>query len=143
MEVKNIDNKIIITIDKTIDKFNYDRCLSKKDMVKYVEFLFDLDYQLNGTDDELGCYEKEDVFEELNKEKNLDELLKIKESIIIDIETYIDYLDDAIPEEYKMGFYGPEPEFINIPTNDTAMYLKMLSQRLKVINILIHRKRDK
>lgn len=143
MEVLNDKNKITITIDKNLDKFIYQRLSFRKDLNKFIEYLFDLDFQLNGDDDELGCYEVSEIYEEENKDKNLEELYSIKESLLKDISTYIDYLDDAIPSEYKIGFYGPEPELVNIPVNDTAMYLKMLSERIKIISKLIKTKENK
>lgn len=137
MKINNEENKITVVIEKKEDEYIYERCLSKDNINKFIEYLFNLDYELNGSDDELYCYPTTKYFEELHKKESIKSLRKIQVDICTDICTYIDYLDKSIPNEYKIGFMGPEYNVMNIPSNNSAMYLKMLADRFRVIDKII------
>lgn len=131
MEVSVTNNEIVIRLNKKDHKNIFDRVPVMRDVKAYFEYLLDLDYQLNGTDNQLNAYPIAESFAESLKMMNDIELEKVKEEILQDIYNHVNYIYDAIPNEYTFTMYDYDLTFI--AEDDSIAYLKLATEKLKIL----------
>lgn len=131
MEINVTNDEIVIKLSKKDHKNLFNRVPVMKDAKAYFEYLLDLDYQLNGTDDQLNGYPTADSFAQSLEKMSDEELEKAKEDILNDIYNHVNYIYDAVPEEYTYTMYDYDLAFI--AEDDSVAYLKLATDKLKVI----------
>ncbi len=131
MEVNVTNDEIVIKLNKKDHKNLFDRVPVMKDVKAYFEYLLDLDYQLNGTDSQLNGYPIAESFAESLKTMSDEELEKTKEEILQDIYNHVNYIYDAVPEEYTYTMYDYDLAFI--AEDDSVAYLKLATDKLKAL----------
>ena len=131
MEVSVTNNEIVIKLNKKDHKNLFDRVPVMRDIKAYFEYLLDLDYQLNGTDSQLNGYPVAESFAESLKTMSDEELEKTKEEILQDIYNHVNYIYDAVPEEYTFTMYDYDLAFI--AEDDSVAYLKLVTDKLKAL----------
>ncbi len=131
MEVNVTNDEIVIKLNKKDHKNLFDRVPVMRDVKAYFEYLLDLDYQLNGTDSQLNGYPIAESFAESLKTMSDKELEKTKEDILQDIYNHVNYIYDAVPEEYTYTMYDYDLAFI--AEDDSVAYLKLATDKLKAL----------
>lgn len=139
MEVNVTNDEIIIKLSKKDHKRIFDRASVMKDVKTYFEYLLDLDYQLNGSGDQLNGYPVVESFTQTLDKMSDDELEKTKEEILQDIYNHVNYIYDAVPEEYTYTTYDYDLEFI--AENDSVAYLKLATEKLKALSVFLTMKK--
>lgn len=131
MEVSVTNDEIVIKLSKKDHKNLFDRVPVMRDVKAYFEYLLDLDYQLNGTDSQLNGYPIAESFAESLKTMSDEELEKTKEEILQDIYNHVNYIFDAVPEEYTYTMYDYDLAFI--AEDDSVAYLKLATDKLRAL----------
>ena len=138
MEVKVTDDEIIVTLNKKDHKNLFDRVPVMRDVKAYFEYLLDLDYQLNGTDSQLNGYPVAESFAQTLEKMSDEDLRKAKDEILQDIYNHVNYIYDAVPEEYTYTMYDYDLAFI--AEDDSVAYLKLATDKLKVLLAFLDKK---
>lgn len=138
MEVKVTNDEIVITLNKKDHKNLFDRVPVMRDVKAYFEYLLDLDYQLNGTDSQLNGYPIAESFAQTLEKMSDDELKKTKDEILQDIYNHVNYIYDAVPEEYTYTMYDYDLAFI--AEDDSVAYLKLATDKLKALLAFLDKK---
>ena len=138
MEVKVTNDEIAITLNKKDHKNLFDRVPVMRDVKAYFEYLLDLDYQLNGTDSQLNGYPIAESFAQTLEKMSDDELKKTKDEILQDIYNHVNYIYDAVPEEYTYTMYDYDLAFI--AEDDSVAYLKLAIDKLKALLAFLDKK---
>lgn len=139
MEVKTNNDEIIIKLSKKEDKQLFSRVPVMKDVKAYFKYLLDLDYQLNGSDNtEQYGHQNVESFEMSLKEMGDTELNKQKDELLKDLYNYVDYIYDAVPEEYTFTTF--DDGLVFIPEDDSIAYLKLTTDKLKALLNYLDRK---
>ena len=139
MEVKTTNDEIIIKLSKKDHKQLFSRVHVMKDVKAYFKYLLDLDYQLNGSDDaEQYGHQNVESFEMSLKDMGDTELNKQKDELLKDIYNYVDYIYDAVPEEYTFTTF--DDGLVFIPEDDSIAYLKLTTDKLKALLNHLQRK---
>ena len=138
MEVKVTNDEIVITLNKKDHKYLFDRVPVMRDVKAYFEYLLDLDYQLNGTDSQLNGYSIVESFVQTLEKMSDDELKKTKDEILQDIYNHVNYIYDAVPEEYTYTMYDYDLAFI--AEDDSVAYLKLATDKLKALLAFLNKK---
>lgn len=123
---------ISFQIGKNQNPMMFEKISKIGDLTKYFEYLINLDYVLNGTDQEYSV-----VPTKIYTASIADSL----DYVLHNLQDYVDELDKAIPDEYRMVFYGPEEGIINIP--DDALFENLKREVIKLsqlIDLLKNRK---
>lgn len=141
MEVNVTNDEIVIKLSKKDHKRLFDRVPVMRDVKAYFEYLLDLDYQLNGTDSQLNGYPIVESFAATLEKMSDEELKKAKEEILQDIYNHINYIYDAVPEEYTYTMYDYDLAFI--AEDDSVAYLKLAADKLKALLAFIENKENK
>lgn len=131
MEVSVTNDEIVIKLSRKDHKNLFDRVPVMRDVKAYFEYLLDLDYQLNGTDSQLNGYPIAESFAESLKTMSDEELEKTKEEILQDIYNHVNYIFDAVPEEYTYTMYDYDLAFI--AEDDSVAYLKLATDKLRAL----------
>ncbi len=139
MEVKTNNDEIVIKLSKKDHKQIFDRISVVKDVKAYFEYLLDLDVQLNGSDNtNQNGYQSVESFKDSLKGMDEESLNKIKDDLLNDVYNYVDYIYDAVPEEYTYTVY--DDGLVFIPEDDTLAYLKLTTDKLKALLKYLARK---
>ncbi len=139
MEVKTNNDEIIIKLSKKDHKQLFSRAPVMKDVKAYFKYLLDLDYQLNGSDNtEQYGHQNVESFEMSLKDMGDTELNKQKDELLKDIYNYVDYIYDAVPEEYTFTTF--DDGLVFIPEDDSIAYLKLTTDKLKALLNYLQRK---
>ena len=139
MEVKTNNDEIIIKLSKKDHKQLFSRVPVMKDAKAYFKYLLDLDYQLNGSDNtEQYGHQNVESFEMSLKDMGDTELNKQKDELLKDIYNYVDYIYDAVPEEYTFTTF--DDGLVFIPEDDSIAYLKLTTDKLKALLNYLQRK---
>ena len=138
MEVKVTNDEIVIALNKKDHKNLFDRVPVMRDVKAYFEYLLDLDYQLNGTDSQLNGYPIAESFAQTLEKMSDDELKKTKDEILQDIYNHVNYIYDAVPEEYTYTMYDYDLAFI--AEDDSVAYLKLATDKLKALLAFLDKK---
>lgn len=141
MEVNVTNDEIVIKLSKKDHKRLFDRVPVMRDVKAYFEYLLDLDYQLNGTDSQLNGYPIVESFEATLEKMSDEELKKVKEDILQDVYNHINYIYDAVPEEYTYTMYDYDLAFI--AEDDSVAYLKLAADKLRALLAFIENKENK
>ena len=139
MEVSVTNDEIVIKLNKKDHKNLFDRVSVMRDVKAYFEYLLDLDYQLNGIDSQLNGYPVAESFAESLKTMSDEELEKTKEEILQDIYNHVNYIYDAVPEEYTFTMYDYDLAFI--AEDDSVAYLKLVTDKLKALMAYLKEKK--
>ncbi len=141
MEVKTNNDEIIIKLSKKDHKQLFSRVPVVKDVKAYFKYLLDLDYQLNGSDDtEQYGHQNVESFEASLKDMGDTEINKQKDELLKDIYNYVDYIYDAVPEEYTFTMF--DDGLVFIPEDDSIAYLKLTTDKLKALLNYLQRKEE-
>ena len=138
MEVKVTNDEIIVTLNKKDHKNLFDRVPVMRDVKAYFEYLLDLDYQLNGTDSQLNGYPVAESFAQTLEKMSDEDLRKAKDEILQDIYNHVNYIYDAVPEEYTYTMYDYDLAFI--AEDDSVAYLKLATDKLKALLAFLDKK---
>ena len=141
MEVNVTNDEIVIKLSKKDHERLFDRVPVMRDVKAYFEYLLDLDYQLNGTDSQLNGYPIVESFAATLEKMSDEELKKVKEEILQDVYNHINYIYDAVPEEYTYTMYDYDLAFI--AEDDSVAYLKLAADKLKALLAFIENKENK
>ena len=141
MEVNVTNDEIVIKLSKKDHKRLFERVPVMRDVKAYFEYLLDLDYQLNGTDSQLNGYPIAESFASSLEKMSEEELKKVKEEILQDIYNHINYIYDAVPEEYTYTMYDYDLAFI--AEDDSVAYLKLAADKLKALLAFFENKESK
>ena len=138
MEVNVTNDEIVIKLNKKDHKNLFDRVPVMRDVKAYFEYLLDLDYQLNGTDSQLNGYPIAESFAQTLEKMSDEELEKAKDEILQDIYNHVNYIYDAVPEEYTYTMYDYDLAFI--AEDDSVAYLKLATDKLKALLAFLDKK---
>ncbi len=139
MEVKTNNDEIIIKLSKKDHKQLFSRAPVMKDVKAYFEYLLDLDVQLNGSDNtEQYGHQNVESFKESLKRMDSLSLNKQKDDLLKDIYNHVDYIYDAVPEEYTFTTF--DDGLVFIPEDDSIAYLKLTTDKLKALLNYLQRK---
>ena len=138
MEVNVTNDEIVIKLNKKDYKNLFDRVPVMRDVKSYFEYLLDLDYQLNGTDSQLNGYPIAESFAQTLEKMSDEELEKAKDEILQDIYNHVNYIYDAVPEEYTYTMYDYDLAFI--AEDDSVAYLKLATDKLKALLAFLDKK---
>ena len=138
MEVNVTNDEIVIKLNKKDHKNLFDRVPVMRDVKAYFEYLLDLDYQLSGTDSQLNGYPIAESFAQTLEKMSDEELEKAKDEILQDIYNHVNYIYDAVPEEYTYTMYDYDLAFI--AEDDSVAYLKLATDKLKALLAFLDKK---
>ena len=141
MEVEVANEEIVIRLPKKDHKQLFERIPVMRNVKAYFEYLLDLDYQLNGTDSQLNGYQIAESFAQTLEKMSDEDLEKTKEEILQDIYNHVNYIYDAVPEEYTFTTYDYDLAFI--AEDDSVAYLKLATDKLKALMNFLKSKNGK
>lgn len=130
------DITLTITLKRSDDRLLYDHVKWHEDKTKYLKYLFALDMNLLGTEQEFVGFDKPDTEKAKLSKLSKDELLRKQNYFANLISDIVKRMIKLIPSEYKT--IHEDCGYVFIDSDDLLFKLSYLEEQLKIVNNLLY-----